>query len=435
MDGSLYFYQSIPAAAMLILLVLNLVRKRSFFCLSTVSLLYTFAAFAGAVMMIDMPMNGYPFVNPEAMFFLTVCYSFLCLPVLYYKDGKLTDGQIMYVDERRFRFLVLLLIVLTVPAAAYFSFRSAPSFWNFLHAGVSREQFRTSVDIARTTSVAGMAMNTAVVFSHCATFAAIYGFAFRKIDWLHAVLLFIGGLSFAISTLENVARSGILEYGMLIFVLFMVFFPKMDADVRAKARRIVCVIAGLLLIPFLLLTIVRFSRGGSVDEPLGYTLFAYFSTGPYSFNADYVVRTECGLPPTKGALTCPYLPLLMDKVNGTSEYDDAMEEIDDRTQNNAPEYLAVCNGYAADFKTAVGSFLMDFSPAAVFAVMLVVCVLFVRLFKRSRNRPVDFVFASIYFFIVFMAPIGYVFVTRLRTTMLLAFILFAFLLTPKRIGE
>ena len=434
MDTILYYQQLIPALPILILLVANLVRKRSICCLSSIALFYTFFAFAGAVVMIEMPRNGYAYVNPEAMCFLAICYSLFCLPIMFYRDGKLGEDSIFPVDECRFRFLALALIVLTVPAAAYFLFKSLPSLVSFLGAGVPRAQFRTAVDISRADSFLGVLMNFGAVFSYCAMFAAIYGIAFERIGGGVFMLLLFGGMSFAISMLENVARSGVLECGMFIFVVFVILWPRMHVSARVRMRRIVCVIASLLLLPFLLLTIVRFCGGGGEDEPFGYTLFSYFSTGPYSFSADYAVRVECGLPPTKGALTCPYLPWILDKIQGTSDYKDQLDELDDRLQNNAPEYLDVCEGYAGEFKTIVGSFLLDYSPLTVFFIMLFICLLFVKLFRASRNRPVDLVFAAIYFFMVFMAPIGYVFATRYRMTMLLALVLFAFLLVHEKTG-
>lgn len=427
MDEALYYRQLLPALALLVLLVVNLVLKRSLFCPSSLALLYTFLSFAGAVVMVGMPRTGEPYVNSEAVRFLTLCYSVFCLPILFYKDGRLADGTVALAEPHRFRWLAFALIALTVPAALYALSRSLSSFGAFLHGGVSREQFRMAVNISKTATPVGTVMNTAAAFSQCATVAAICGLAFGSIGRWCVSLLFFGGMAFAIGTLENVARSGIFEYAMMVFVVFLLVWPRMRDEMRRRARRIVAVAAALLLIPFFALTVARFSSDDG-GEGVGYSLFSYFATGPYSFSADYAARMEYGLPPTKGVLTNPYGLAMMDKVNGTSDYVEAEAELADRQLYNAPEYLAVCDGYACEFKTIVGSFLIDFSPPTVFWIMLGICAVFTALFQRSRGRPSDFVFAAVYFFMVFMGPIGYAYATRYRTTMMLLLVLFAFLM-------
>ena len=119
--------QAIPFFCIFFLFILNLGIKRKLCCLSSLSLLYVCTALFSAIFMVLKPRTGTPYVRLDAMIFLSICFILLCLPALFFKDGK-KDNDLKFVDlpDNVVRFTTYTLCILTVPASLFYLYRSIP---------------------------------------------------------------------------------------------------------------------------------------------------------------------------------------------------------------------------------------------------------------------------------------------------------------------
>ena len=417
--------QTIPFLVVLFFFGLNLCRKKSFLCASSLVLLYLCFSFGGAIVLYNWPRSGDSFSDLHAMLFLSACFALLLLPALFYDDRNEMSSDRLHVSAVGLRRYATFVAAITLFAFLYFSLDSVSSMLEFVRGGALRTEFREEVGEALANkSFFERIVNALNAFSLVAIFLSISLWCgFGKMQPL-VFVLFLGGLSYAVSTLKMVSRGGIVEYFFFIMATTLVFSKFITRKMIREIRMFLVVAVLIALLPFLAITAKRFSgNDAESQESAFYSLSSYFCTGPYSFNADYVARTEYEMPGFNGMLTMPWLPMVKDKLLGTTLAEEGQELIDEFWKQTAPEYTMISGAISGEFKTIVGSFLCDFKHGGVIFVCLIISLVFSGAFVALRGRLSGLMFGTIYFYILLMAPIGYAFAQRHKNIMLLVLIL------------
>ena len=162
-------------------------------------------------------------------------------------------------------------------------------------------------------------------------------------------------------------------------------------------------ICTLIMIPFCVLTVIRFSA----NEGVVYNFYSYFSTGPYSFNSAYTARVEYEVPPMNGYLTASITSYLCDKLYKTEIVKNGKELLDLYSEG-MKEYRCIDGSYSGEFKTIVGSFLADFSPPVVITIFTIISLCFIFIFQCSYlNTPAIQFSNCIYIYTLMTGAFGY----------------------------
>lgn len=413
--GEMQFIQAIPFVCVFAFFLLNLAIKRKFFCISSLALLYVSLAMLGAVFLVEKPRTGFPYVRLDAMIFLSVCFSLLCLPALFFKDGKKNE-KMPFVDlpDNVVRFVTWALCILTVPASIFYLFRSMPLFITYLSSGISRGEFRDSLPDfgGGLSSIENMLVTFGASFSMLALFWAIYCVALKKQKARNITLLFFGALGPCIDSIKTVSRQTLFIYLLFGFVVLMLFFRVIQETHKKRIKQFALLAALVLLLPFIAISAARFK------DNLVYSLASYFATGPYSFNADYAARTEYGVKPLNGYMTFGWHLLIAEKITDKPVYQNARDALEnfawggDQQRGTNPEtfliYRQISGAYSFEFKSAAGSVLLDYPPWGVLLFFSLFSCFFTWIFLKSKEWTIPLLLlAAPYFYILFFSPIGW----------------------------
>lgn len=123
----------------------------------------------------------------------------------------------------------------------------------------------------------------------CQLFSASLIFAFmrlrdtdRNIYNIHrAYALIFSSLSYVVYILAYVGRDGVVYWVMNYFALYFLFKDSINIATKKKMRVIMYIILAMLLIPFVIITISRFSNA---QISLGWSLFEYFGAQIINFS-------------------------------------------------------------------------------------------------------------------------------------------------------
>lgn len=424
-------YQLIPFLFVFTFFLTNLIRKRRFFCVSSLVLLANTLAFLGAVFMYLRPRTGDPFVSLEALLCLSVSYALLMVPALLYKDAGPVDLEKALPKIPVWIFLIVGFSVCI--SLIYLFVQALPSLLSFLQGKVDRETFRNGMEMSKAPSFFAGIMNLLGSFSYCGLFLGVLLLCCGR--WKSGFVMLIGGMGYAVGTLRTVSRSGMV--GTIIFMmnLVLIMYSSAQTEYRLRLRKLFVIGLSILLVPVFVLTLVRFSGQSDSDEGVLYSLFSYFSTGPYCFNCDYVARTEYEVPSFRGIVTCPFLTLAYDRMFGGHNYEEGVDECEIAHEVATPEYLEISGAFSGEFKTVVGNILMDYPPHCMIPICLGVSLLFSWLFVYGRRSVSSFVWAVIYFQMLLMGPMGYAFASRYQNIMLINLILLGVVLRVVLRGE
>ena len=416
--------QSIPLLVLLPLFIANVCVKKRFFCTSSLVLFYLLCSFSGAVFLCLRPRTGEMFTDCRAMVFLSVCFFFLCLPALFYRDGdRISPGSLRSLDPEQLVPVAKLLAVMTFSAFVYFAVDAIPSLLGFLGGGVSRHDFRQIVS-EEEGSFFRRVMSVFNAFSYCALFLGIYLMGFSKKHGRLVVALLVGGLSSLLSTLKMVARGGVVEFLFFFFVVITVFMPQMRQRARAVLRRYAIQAIAIVLVPFMAITAKRFfGTEAESEESFGYTIASYFCTGPYSFNATYVVASEYDMELLGGLSTFPFVAHIRDYLMGSSVVETGKIIAEEQKETGRPEFQELCGAFSGEFKTIVGTFAWDFPLPCVALMFFVFGIVFCFLFARFGVALASRLLGAIYFFLLMMSPIGFAYADRHRNIILLFLII------------
>lgn len=411
--------QSIPFFCTFFLFLLNLAIKRKFFCISSLSLLYVSAAMLGSILLVEKPRTGVPYVRLDAMIFLSICFILLCLPALFFKDGK-KDNDLKFVDlpDNVVRFTTYTLCILTVPASLFYLYRSIPPLLFYLSSNLGRGAFRDSLEFGNNfSSIESFITRCGATFGYCAFFMAIYCFALKKQKFWVILLLFFGALATAIDSLKTVTRFVIFHNMIFCAVCVILFLAIIPEERKHTIKRFFLLFFVIMSIPFMAISIARFK------DNIIYSMVSYFATGPYSFNVDYAARTEGGVKAGNGYLICGLHYYIYDKILDTDTYTEKQLYFEnfywggDQRLGNSPEidniYRGISGAYSGEFKTIAGMFLLDFSPGGVLLLMFLISILFSVAFMKGKIRsPAGTLLAAFYFYILILSVMGWTFVGK-----------------------
>ena len=423
--------QSIPFFAILLFLILNIMIKKKFFCISTLSLLYVTLSFGGAILIYLRPRTGDSFVDLEAMVFLAVCMSLLCIPALMFNDH--ISAPLLQPTTRDMEKLSKLLIPCVLPVSLFYLCRALPYLHLYLTSDMGREDFRDGLNFAAP-SESAFAFITQ--FIACWDFVALFLLMYfilndsNKNRKLLIFFLLICGLGLCFDSLKNAVRSAIYYRFCFLGVSFLILSRFVPKTQKRQACKAFCIIGGCLLVPFLLISIARF------DTDFWYSIGSYISTGPYSFNTDYVAVTEYGIPTFCGYLSHGLINLFVDLIFGTTFHADGAKNLDLLIDNQSATlwtYYSISGAYSGEFKTVIGSLLLDHSALYSFCLSFFISILFTLLFLKYRHIQKLSVnlCAVIYFYILVNSPIGIVFHGKPGNLQLIYLILFVFILHCK----
>lgn len=411
--------------------LLNLLIKKKFFCVSCLSLLYISLAFGGSIYIYSFPRNGESFVNLEAMLFLSTCMAFLCVPALFFKDAETTD-QLRTPTYYRLKNIGWLFIIIGFPVSLFYLLRALPYFYQFLtnFQDINREEFRESLSfdtVEENPFIFLVQLLGSIDFAVLFLLIVYFLFLKEKKDKLFLFLVAFSGCGYCFDSLKYVARAFLYQRMTFLACTTMILYGFSGAIEKKILRKMMCWMGGLLLIPLSIITLARFNNN------LFYALVSYFSTGPYSFNCDYVARTQYTLPSLKGLLTHGFFSSLLDKLFGGNSYEQGMTALKSLSDSNSETYWVyrdICGGYSGEFKTVVGSFLIDHSAMYALCLSMVLCCFFSYSFsvKKEKYGISTCLLAAIYFHILLNAPIGAVFVSRAGNLELICLLLFAVVL-------
>ena len=373
----------IPIIVILSLWIVNIRRKQFFCCVSNFTFLYLFLVFSCVPFLYQRPRSGFPFLNVEAVLFLTFMYVLQVFPLLVMKDTP-KDGFPDY-SSHRIRFLCTALIVLTVPSSIYYSF-DLMNLLKFVNSEITREIFREDIDRAIMGNPVAMLFAFGMIFSKCSLFMGLYTFLFSKDSKLRSALLIFGGLSPAIRGLSWLARSVLWENAMFILVMLIVFYPCLPPAGRKRIKN-VFIALGVASVPFFALSYARFKND------VIYQIFAYFAEGPYFFGILYTAICSCGIPLFNGAMNIPLFCKLFCFFSGGH-----FEAYD---PNWKVEYLYVflnlADSWSGEFSTIVGGFLLDFGRATVTIAFILLSILFTIFFRNEQSSSISHAFVKCFY--------------------------------------
>lgn len=405
--------QTVPLIFLIVLFAISLVHSSKTSRLSILVLGVIAINFFCAVLLHLHPRSGHPFASLSAMLFFGVAYGMLSIPLLFIKRGREDVGidAPCELSVRTYLTLSVVLIVLTLPVSIYDFYLGIRGLFSYATSGMSREAYRRTHLITESGGITEFCFFLES-FSYCALFLSAVGVVhFPKFKKL-GVLLLIGGLAPTFWSYSTIARSGAFKsalfYLMSVLIMALPRLRKRRNIARVFLSPAIVVLLISSVIPFSVLTVIRFTSvfapneykktvqvaveantaeqepktvivRGSNKEGLLYSSFSYFCTGAYSFNADYVVRYEKGLPSFSGVLTMGPVMKFVDLLSGgkrTKTATTLFEKLHSAAPDEWPRslYSEVSGAYSGEFKTMIGYLCLDYPPWGVMLFCFVVAL-------------------------------------------------------------
>lgn len=412
-------YLVIPPLLLSILFFLNARKKGFRFIVSNVLLAYLLMVFVSAIFISQNPLSGEPFVYPPAVLYLAFCFLLIAIPVLQMKDG--TEVSISKdIPPSKYTFLVSILLVLLLPAAIYSS-NQILLLREFISADMTKSEFGQQQDTQIRGNLFLLYVYFVMSFSFPCLFLAVYSWVMKRGSPLVRVLLLFCGFTPGLQGFRIMSRSAMINclfYAAAAVLVFLLCQPK---NSRKKIPKSFLILAGLALIPILVVSWSRFK-----DEML-YWMFGYFCDGPYSFGAFYYAIREMDIIPSGGGMySFPFFLEILNKVFRMP----IPEGFDPEWSSQCRlEYYYICRSTIGSFKTVIGALLLDFSRTTVACIMAVFSLLFTTFFRRASIDRISTIYAMVLFaHFVFYSTIGFLFTTVPGNMQFLVSILFYFVL-------
>ena len=350
----------------------NILQKRRILCASSITFLYLFLVFAGMPFLYLYPRSGTSFCNVSALVYLSFIYILQMIPLFYMKEPF--QGGVPNYDLRSLKRLNTLLIVLCVPTALYF-FCNLQTLLSFINGGGEREILRADMDMSIRGNFIMTYIVTTMTFSRASLFMSVFSFLFTKESKWRCFLLFLGGMGGVLRSLSWLARSVLFEQIVFILVVVGVFYPYLTPKTVQRLKRVGITVLGILLLPFLAITLTRFT------SDFLYQTFAYFCTGPYFFGVLYTALCSSNeIPLFRGAFLTPLYVQIFNQLTGSEapKYD----------PNWKVDYLYIfrelCESWPGEFSTVVGNFLQDWSLTETTFIFVIICIIFSILFSKAK---------------------------------------------------
>ena len=414
--------QSIPFWVMLTMTFINLKIKKRFFCISTLSLSYLTLAMFGSIFLVLRPRTGWPYVRLDAMLFLTVCFILFALPALFFKDGKISVSNFVDLPDKIVQNISRVLIFITVPASVISAIISIPDMITFFQMGGRREAFRNQlIDYGGGfSSLPQLLLQLGLSFGIITVFWLIYCLVFNKQDKWSNILLSIGSLATCIASLRRVARGELFLLALFATICIILFFQFISEQNKHKLKKYAVVAVLIFAVPFMAISIGRFKKD------ICYSFYSYFTTGPYSFSADYAARVEGNTKPLNGYLTIGWHLFLLDKAMGSNYYKQAKtydrnyHYSGNKKQASSPEidliYRRISGSYSAEFPTLAGILLKDYHISLVIIFSVFFSIFYCMIFSLAKKPSVaQSLCASVYFYILSISVMLYPFMTKRKS--------------------
>lgn len=409
--------QWIPSVVLLVLFLINLTIKQKLFCLSSMLLLYESLMLACSVYFSYDPRVGVPFVSENAMWFLSATLSLLFGPLLFLRDHRLcVDGVLFRQVSASYDYGTIArgLLIALLPISIFFFFRGFSGIQEFFVGGGDREAFRETLD---TSIMSNPIMAFCWFFGacfYCALFWCVCGLLFWPTQRSANLMLMFAGSLWMFDGIRTVSRSNIF-YSIVFVVSVCLVLRTFFSGKKMRIPKICVCLLLLVCTLFVAITIFRFGSNSKEERGVGYNAFAYFSSGPYCFNADYELRSDGEVPPLNGFLTAGLGVRILDRFFSDVSYAalaDLHEEYYTPNTEIHRAYQELCETFSGEFKTMIGTFILDYSPSVVLVVFTALFLGTSFLMWRLRpSRLSDALILSVYVYVLLTSNIGFVFGT------------------------
>lgn len=234
-------------------------KKKSFLCSSSILIgIYVVSAiFALPTLSIGEYKDPYlsSYWGPAMLFVGSLLL--LLLPARGYKDNAVS--QIVLPSRSTLNVMAVVIIALSLFSIFYYSSTVSNIF------SMNLGDARTDLYLGEEYVEAGLVNTIASVSASLYVFALILFFAFLTIPSSKFVrtLLLISSLSEPLHILAYVGRDGIVFWLFSFVFLYAIFRNYMEPASKSFLKKIFIVAGGILIIPFMLITISRFGDGGN----------------------------------------------------------------------------------------------------------------------------------------------------------------------------
>jgi oligosaccharide repeat unit polymerase len=199
-----------------------------------------------------------------------------------------------------------------------------------------------------------------------------------------AFLLLISSLSYVIYVLAYVGRDGVVYW--LMSFLFILFLMKgfLDDSTKRKITRVFYIIALIIIIPFIYISIARFSYG---DTSIGWAIANYLGQQVGNFNDLYELQP----PLSYGKSIFPLFTEWLDQLGITNA---------DTFTKSQQDFYFYRNGVTTwIFKTYIGSFLSNFGRIGTIIILFSLTIIS-RGILNKVNRTKSFTISRLIIFIL-----------------------------------
>ena len=232
----------------------NARRKHSW--LTSSSFLICLYTFSVLMTIVDIPLNGDTLVLRDnywgASAFMTVMILAFLYPMLHFDESQIQ--QLKLPSKSVLSAFSNGIIVLSLFSIFYY----IPTVWGLLHGDLGA--LRNALYAGEEYVEAGLLNTIASTSSSMYVFALLLFFIYLILGaskW-RLVLLFISSLSNVVHVLAYVGRDGVVFWIFAFLYLYLFFSPFLQKESKTKIKKIAIISGGILLVPFMLISIGRF---------------------------------------------------------------------------------------------------------------------------------------------------------------------------------
>lgn len=238
----------------------NAKRKNSW--LTSSSFLICLYTLSVGMTIVDIPMNHDTLVLKNsywgASMYMTVMILAFLFPILHFDESKV--NAIKLPNRQILDIFSDVIIVLSIFSIFYY----LPIVSNLLRGDLGA--LRNALYAGEEYVEAGLWNTVASTSSSLYVFALLLFFIYLCIGaskW-RLVLLFVSSLSNIVHVLAYVGRDGVVFWIFAFFYLYLLFKPYLNTGIRKGLKKTALIAGGVMLIPFMLISIGRFQDDGGV---------------------------------------------------------------------------------------------------------------------------------------------------------------------------
>ena len=245
----------------------NARRKHSW--LTSSSFLICLYTFSVLMTIVDIPLNNDTLVLRDnycgATAFMTVMILAFLYPMLHFDESQIQ--QLKLPSKRVLNAFSNGIIILSLFSIFYY----IPTVWYLLHGDLGA--LRNALYAGEEYVEAGLLNTIASTSSSMYVFALLLFFIYLILGaskW-RIILLFISSLSNVVHVLAYVGRDGVVFWIFAFLYLYLFFSPFLRKESKTKIKKIAIISGGILLVPFMLISIGRFQDNtGTLNSIVNY---------------------------------------------------------------------------------------------------------------------------------------------------------------------